>query len=209
MIDYTGYDERGKVFDSTNGEIAKTLHGKEGPLIFIFKLDSLPIGLEEALVGMNIGEEKELTLPPEKAFGEVKKSLVKVFSTAYFQSQNVNPVPGLAIYLDTDKGRIYGIVKSVNSGRVVVSFNHPLAGEKVRYRLKLVGMLASAEEKIKALLARYGIIGNAVLKDGNLILELPKKPENIAAYERSKLPLVMSLKKIFIDIKGINVKEID
>lgn len=175
----------------------------------IFKSDVLPKGLEEAIMQMSAGDEKEISLSPEKAFGEPKKFLVKVLSTNYFQSQNVKPEPGLTVYLDTDKGRKYGVIRSVNSGRVVIDLNHPLAGKNVRYKLKLVDVITPNEDKIKALLSRYGMQGNVILKDGNLTIELSKKAEIVAAYERSKVPLAMSIKKIFRDIKNIDVKEVD
>ena len=36
-IEYTGYDDKGQVFDSTSGEVAKAMHQKEGPMLIVFK----------------------------------------------------------------------------------------------------------------------------------------------------------------------------
>ena len=48
-LEYTGYDDKGNVFDSTSGEIAKKLHNKEGTLLIVFGYDKLVVGLEEVL----------------------------------------------------------------------------------------------------------------------------------------------------------------
>lgn len=206
-IEYTGYDEKGVVFDSTAGEVAKTLHKKEGPLLLIFGKDRLIPALEEAISKMNVGEEIEVEAPPEKAFGIPKKSLVKVMRPSYFAAQKIKPTAGMAIHLDTDYGRLFGVIKSVSSGRVVVDFNHPLAGKKVRYKIKLNAVITKTEDKIDALLLESGLKGNATLKDRSLDLELIKKGGD---YEQKKAQLLVLLKGLFHnEIKSINVNEVE
>jgi FKBP-type peptidyl-prolyl cis-trans isomerase 2 len=207
-IEYTGYDERGNVFDSTSGEVAKTLHGSEGPLVVIFGVDRLPKGLEETLRQMNKQDEIDVMIPPEKAFGKPKKSLIKVLPTSYFKHQKLTPSVGLPIYIDTDNGRIFGVIKSVSNGRVVVDFNHPLAGKKVRYKIKLVDIINDGKEKIEALLARYGLKGAVSIDSSNLLITLSKKGET-NEYETRKLQLLTLIKQLFTEIKNISINEVD
>ncbi|MCQ4335422.1 MAG: peptidylprolyl isomerase, partial [Sulfolobaceae archaeon] len=48
-----------------------------------------------------------------------------------------------------------GIVRSISGGRVVVDFNHPLAGKTLIYRVKVVKLLKDEESKFRALLERW------------------------------------------------------
>jgi len=78
LVELTGRDaESRKVFETTSEETAK----KEGiassnaifkPTPVIVGKERLIKGLEEALLEMNVGEERKITLEPEKAFGERK-----------------------------------------------------------------------------------------------------------------------------------------
>ena len=54
------------------GELIESSIGRGEPLTFVFGTDSgLPVGITEALEGMEEDDEKELDIPPEKAFGTV------------------------------------------------------------------------------------------------------------------------------------------
>ncbi|RLG17951.1 hypothetical protein DRN67_04700, partial [Candidatus Micrarchaeota archaeon] len=57
--------------------------------------------------------------------------------------------PGMVLELDGKRA----MVKSVNSGRVTVDLNHPLAGERLKYDLKLVGELKEPEKRAEELLS--------------------------------------------------------
>ncbi len=204
-IEYTGYTSDNKVFDSTRGEVAKKLHGQEGPLLIIFKVDRLPEGLEEIISEMKNGEEREVILQQEKAFGKLKKSLIKVFSHNYFKQHGVKPNAGLNIYLDTSKGRIFGKIKSVSSGRIVVDLNHPMAGKIVKYRIKITDVITDNIEKTNALLNRYQLDGKVQVDANGISLELTKR-KNQKEYEIRKFQL-LGLLKIAVPEITVNIKE--
>ena len=98
---------------------------------------------------------------PEKAFGLKYPNLVRVMSVKDFARQQIIPVAGSIVMLDNIAAKI----KSVNSGRVVVDFNHPLAGEPVVYSLKVVEVIDAPEKKLKEMLVSLGINGT-VSKSG-------------------------------------------
>jgi len=60
-VDYTGSFPDGKVFDSSKGR---------DPLEFTIGEGQLIPGFEEAVIGMDVGQTKKVTLPPEKAYGK-------------------------------------------------------------------------------------------------------------------------------------------
>jgi FKBP-type peptidyl-prolyl cis-trans isomerase 2 len=203
LLELEGKDAEGNIFDSTSGEIAKTLHGKEGPLLLSFGFDRIIPGIYEALAKMDKGQEKELSLSPEKAFGQRKKGLVKIMSFAEFKKYKVKPEPGLRIHVDTEKGRSYGTVKSVSGGRVMVDFNHPLAGQDVSYKIKLVDLFTDIESKVRAICSDSGIVEKWELKGDTLNLKF--KEHEGAEFESRKALTLLMLKTRVQGLKKIDI----
>lgn len=205
LVEVEGKDETGRVFDSTKGEIAKQLHGKERPLLVIYGMDKLILGLHKALATMKKGEEKRLNISAKEAFGERKKELMRIMSLSEFAKHNVEPRPGLVIHVDTDTGRLYGNIKSVNAGRVMVDFNHPIAGQDVSYTVKLVDVLITPEAKIKALMDYLGLEGAFTFKDGTVEAKIKKKEGQ--EYEVGKAMFLITSRTKIPGIKKVDLKE--
>ncbi len=206
LIELEGKDQKGRVFDSTNGEVAKKLHGKEGPLLVIYGMDRLIPGIYDALNGMGAGEEKDIHLKVQEAFGERKKELIKIMSEAEFAKHEVRPEAGLVIHVDTDTGRLYGTVKSVNAGRVMVDFNHPIAGQEVDYHLQLNEVYTKPEDKVTTLLNYLKLEGKFELsKEGELTITLRKKEGK--EYELHKAMVLAMLRSKIPEIKKVELKE--
>jgi len=206
LIDLEGKDQNGRVFDSTSGEVAKKLHGKEGSLLVIYGMDRLIPGIYDALMDMKVGDEKNIHLKSGEAFGERKKDLIKIMSEAEFAKHQVKPEPGLVIHVDTDTGRLYGTVKSVNAGRVMVDFNHPIASQEVDYHIKLNQVHTKPKEKIQSLLDYLGLEGKFELdEEGKVTLTLKKKEGQ--EYELHKTMALVTLQSKMPEIKKVELKE--
>lgn len=168
-----------KVFDTNILEVAKkeNLQGKGifKPLIVPLEEGFLLQGLYEFLKDKNPGKYT-VEIPPEKAFGKKNAKLLQTLNLNVFKKQNLNPYPGMEVQINDS----VGIVKNVGSGRVLVDFNHPLAGKTVVYE---VDYLRKVEDPVRNL--------NALV---NLVLKLP---ENL--YSITKNDDVLKLK--------INLKE--
>jgi len=154
-ISYEGYAD-GKLFDTTSEELAK----KEGIYNPVMVYDTVTVaagegmlipGLDEALLEMEVGEERELELPPEKAFGKRDPSKVKIVPMKEFQKHNVRPVVGLSMNIDGKVGK----VASINGGRVLVDFNHELAGKTVNYKIKIEEVVEEPEKIVEELIKMY------------------------------------------------------
>jgi FKBP-type peptidyl-prolyl cis-trans isomerase SlyD len=153
-IHYTGrLKEGGRVFDTTIEKVAR----EAGIYEDRFRFREMPIvigarhvieGLDEALIGWEVGEKKVIEVPPEKGFGIRDPKLVKVVPLKDFKRQGVNPVPGMRMEAD---GKI-GKVQSVGGGRVRVDFNYELAGKVLEYEVTITEKVNKLEEKIRHLL---------------------------------------------------------
>jgi FKBP-type peptidyl-prolyl cis-trans isomerase 2 len=156
-IDYVGrIKETGKIFDLTKEDLAKKedVHNEKiqyGPVTFILGTSFVIRGLDEALHNMKVGEEKNVEIPPEKAFGERKEELVKLIPESQFKQQNTEPTPGATVTVNNIRGKIV----SVGGGRVKVDFNHPLAGKTLQYEIEVKGIVTDKTEKVKSVVKYF------------------------------------------------------
>ncbi|KZX11034.1 peptidylprolyl isomerase [Methanobrevibacter curvatus] len=153
-IEFTGkVVETGDVFDTTSEEIAKEadiFDDKKSytPLPIILGGGHLLEGLDKAIIGLNEGDSKVVTLAPEEAYGDRDQKLVQLMPAKEFKKQGMTPYPGLQFQAEGHTGKIL----TVSGGRVKVDFNNPLAGKTVEYSVVVNKVLDNDEDKIKSLI---------------------------------------------------------
>ncbi len=135
---------------------------KYEPVLVIVGKNTIVSGVDKALATMNVDESRKVEVGPEDGFGERNDDLVRVMQVSDFRKKDIEPRPGLQIDID---GAL-AVVKSVNSGRVVVDANHPLAGERLTYEVTVVAKLDNDSEKVKALALRSGIAVSSAKAEG-------------------------------------------
>ncbi|MCL5428090.1 MAG: peptidylprolyl isomerase [Candidatus Marsarchaeota archaeon] len=145
-----------KAVAEKNGVYDSKIH--YGPQLVVLGRDNTIKGISDTLIGMDAGQAKKFELSPGQAYGERNKDLVRVMPLSDFRKRDMNPSPGMQMDLD---GAIATVV-SVNSGRVMVDANHPLAGERITCELKVVSRIDDQKEKVKAAFERYGLTPSSV-----------------------------------------------
>ena len=101
--------------------------------------------LEQRLVGLSEGEDATFELAAGVAFGHRNAELVQTLARATFDA-NAAPdaayVPGDVVEINAPDGlRFSGVLKQQSDDRVVVDFNHPLAGLPLKFTVRVVGVL--------------------------------------------------------------------
>ncbi len=100
--------------------------------------------LEVCLLGLAEGAQATFDLPTD-AFGARNPALVQVLSRATFDANAVSAdalAPGEVVeFYAPGGGRFAGVLKEHDEGRVVVDFNHPLAGRPLRFSVHVIGVL--------------------------------------------------------------------
>jgi FKBP-type peptidyl-prolyl cis-trans isomerase SlyD len=175
-MEYTGkMAATGQVFDTTDEAIAKK-HGLYesgtiyGPRFAVFGSGAIIPGMEEAILQSKLGQSEDFAIEPKKAFGERDTDLVRMIAEKEFFKNQVRPSPGMMVSLDGALAR----VKSVTSGRVVIDFNHPLAGEQVVYSIKVHEIVTEDAARAEALLSSIGVKGTVTATGGKLTVSLEK-----------------------------------
>jgi peptidylprolyl isomerase len=144
QVDYTGKFENGTVFDTSREDIAKQagvyVDGRKYvPLTFTVGSGQMIKGFDEGAVGMKVGEEKTLTIPPEKAYGEYDKSKILVIPIEQLNLTNRSELPEAGQTLRDIYGNQFKVT-AVNDTYITVDANSELAGKTLIFDIKLVSI---------------------------------------------------------------------
>lgn len=103
--------------------------------------------VEAALEGKTTGDEVDVVLEPDDAFGEYDAELVRM-EPAHLFPENVQA--GMQFEGASEDGHHHLIytVTDVAEGKVVVDGNHPLAGKSLRVQCRVEGVRAALAEEI-------------------------------------------------------------
>src|SRR3989344_5974682 len=202
-IEYTAIiEDTSQIFDTTDEETAKSANiynknAKYNPVVICVGENQILKGLDESLVGKQLKEaEYEIQLQPEDAFGKKNPKLLQLVSQSSFRKQNIIPYPGLQINLDG----IMGTIRTVTPGRIIVDFNHPLAGKAVKYKLNIKRKVTDEKEKLDSLLSFYIREFKTEIKQDEAVISIkasiPKELQDIM--KKQITALMPSIKKIAI-----------
>ncbi|MGB7979000.1 MAG: FKBP-type peptidyl-prolyl cis-trans isomerase [Chlamydiales bacterium] len=127
-LEYTVFLTDGTQIDSNVGE---------DPLVFVLGSHQVFPALEEALLGLKIGDTKQVVLNPEEAYGPVVPDA--------YREVDIDTVPapyrytGAVLGVQDPAGGVYPIrVHEIKEEKVVLDFNHPLAGHALRFDVKVM-----------------------------------------------------------------------
>lgn len=134
-IEYTGTLEDGTIFDSS------TEHGN--PLEFEVGSGQVIKGFDDAILGMKEGEEKQFSIAPADAYGEHDPTLVQKVPREIFPP-DAELVPGLLFEAGLPTGeKIPATITEVQEGIISVDLNHPLAGKKLNFKIRVSVIISS------------------------------------------------------------------
>ena len=130
-----------------SGQVVETSSGK-GPIEYLHGAGQILPALERALEGLGEGEQAAFSIPPEDAYGERKEDNVVSLPRTLFPA-DVRLEPGLCLYARASGGQSYPItVRDVKADMVTVDLNHPLAGERLFFEVKICGVRPAGNQEI-------------------------------------------------------------
>lgn len=187
-VEYTGRLDDNSVFDTTDAETAKKAGMTKdasslGPVVICMGEKHILKPIEEKIFEKGLGEFK-IEISPENAFGKKDAKLLKLVPIKIFKKQNIAPYPGLEVNIDN----MYGIIRTVSGGRVIVDFNHPLSGKNVKYDVKVNKIIEESAVKAKAVFKNEMNIPDIKLemKEGVLLVD-EKIPKDVLELLKKRL----------------------
>jgi FKBP-type peptidyl-prolyl cis-trans isomerase SlyD len=129
-----------------SGEIVERSDPGE-PMCFLFGLGQLPLGFERNIEGMEAGQDSTFIVEPAEGYGERSEEMLMEVPLSRFP-QDVEIKAGMRF--QGPGGRSIGIT-DVNGDTVTIDANHPLAGERLHFDVKIEQVRESTEEDMEAL----------------------------------------------------------
>src|SRR5512133_2947280 len=127
-IRYVGTLDNGRIFISTD---------EHGPQTLTIGTGEIFPALEQAIIGMRIGETKNIVLSTEEAYGpRLQENIISVARQAFPMMKEVIAGQKLSIEFTGGSSQIM-VVTSVNENDVTLDGNHPLAGLELTFALTL------------------------------------------------------------------------
>ena len=108
-------------------EVVESNVGKE-PMTYVHGAEEIVPGLEKALEGMSVGEQKHIAVKPADAYGEVDQKAIQEVKKALVPEHAWKV--GAELEARGPEGQsLFPHVTEVKEDSVVLDFNHPLAAE--------------------------------------------------------------------------------
>src|SRR5574344_3057671 len=138
-IDYTLRNDEGEVLDSSEGA---------QPLVYLHGAANIIPGLEQALAGKQAGDELKVSIEPEDAYGEYSLELVATVNRSMFEGVDELQV-GMQFHASAPDGGMQVVtIRDLDGDQVTVDGNHPLAGQRLNFEVKVAGVRAATDEEV-------------------------------------------------------------
>ena len=128
------------------GSVAESTRERGKPALFRLGDGSLSAALEQYLLGLQRGDTRCFTLPPESAFGPKNPDLIQFFLQRDFAATGVPEVGTIMLFSGVAGNDMPGIIQEIAEESVMVDFNHPLAGHNVTFDIEVIDIDPAAQE---------------------------------------------------------------
>lgn len=141
LLDYLVKVGSGKIVEGSSAK---------GPVEYLHGAGQILPALERALEGLREGEQASFSIDPDEAYGDRKEDNVVSLPRGLFPS-GLDLEEGLCLYARASGGESYPItIMEVKGEMVVVDLNHPLAGERLFFEVKICGVRPAGNQEIFA-----------------------------------------------------------
>ncbi len=118
------------------------------PIKFIQGIGQIIPGLENALYGLKIGDQKTVVIQPEDGYGEYDPESLQEAKKEEF-SEEIPLDVGTFLDLEDDEGDILSAqIVAAEEDTVTLDFNHPLAGKTLTFEITLTDLRPASKEEL-------------------------------------------------------------
>lgn len=129
-----------------SGEIVDSSDGKD-PLTVLIGGNQIIPGLEKELIGLTIGDKKDVKVQPEEAYGTTVDELIHKVEKSRLPN-GADMKAGEMLRAQGENGEIFeGVVIAVDEEIISIDFNHPLAGKVLNFATEIVEVREPTKEE--------------------------------------------------------------
>jgi len=121
----------------------------DAPLEYIQGARQIIPGLEKALIGLNVGDEKIVEVKPADGYGERDPDDIVEMPRGNLP-ESIDLSVGKPLKMkDSESGESFkAYVVESNLETVTLDFNHPLAGRTLNFHVKIINLRQATEEEL-------------------------------------------------------------
>jgi len=120
---------------------------EEQPLVFLYGAGQMLPKFEEHLSTLSTGDSYEFRLSAEDAYGNYDDEAVANLPKEMFQGTDIPEIGSMLPLQDNNGNHFQGQVVSIAEDSVIVDLNHPMAGQELHFKGKIIDVRpATAEE---------------------------------------------------------------
>lgn len=124
---------------TVDNEVVDSSQGKE-PLNYVHGEGKIIPGLARQLEGLHVGDEKNITVQPEEAYGQVNPDALREVPRSQLPA-DIEPRADMPLQVRTAEGGVFPVkIAEVKEDSVIVDFNHPLAGKVLNFQIEIVSI---------------------------------------------------------------------
>jgi FKBP-type peptidyl-prolyl cis-trans isomerase SlyD len=118
------------------------------PIVFIQGLGQIIPGLESALYGLKVGDQKTVTIQPEDAYGEYDPESLQEVEIEEF-SEEVPLDVGTFLDMKDDEDEVLSAqIIAADEETITLDFNHPLAGKTLTFKITVTNLRPPTDEEL-------------------------------------------------------------
>lgn len=136
------------LFDATSNELMES-NQTEHAIAYLHGGGNILPKLEEQLAGKSAGDVIEVTLEADDAYGERDETMIGRFSVKHLHpAQGSKLVEGEPAFIETEHGARQVVVLKLGKFQATIDANHPLAGKRLRFNVRIDSVRAATEEEL-------------------------------------------------------------
>ncbi len=120
----------------------------DDPLVYLHGHDNIIPGLEQALDGLRVGDTKTVVVEPEDGYGEYDPDNADEINRGELP-EGFEPEVGMLLSIEDGAGnQLVAEVAEVSEDTILLDFNHPMAGEILRFDVVITGLRQATPEEL-------------------------------------------------------------
>jgi FKBP-type peptidyl-prolyl cis-trans isomerase SlyD len=130
-----------------DGEVIDSSEGQE-PLEYLQGHQNIIPGLEKEMLGMKVGDSKEVNVNPAEGYGESDPEAFMEIPKNQFP-EHIPVETGTELQVENEQGKpVYARIDKVENNMVTLNFNHPLAGKELHFSVTVLAIRNAKEEEL-------------------------------------------------------------
>jgi len=135
------------LFDKESNEKLDSNKQDKIPLEFLFGRGNIIYGLEQGIEGLKAGESKQVVVEPKDGYGNYEPSATGEHNIEEFEGIELKV--GMSVFGQSEDGEeIQAILKSFDDKKVVLDYNHPLAGKTLLFDVEVVSIREATQKEL-------------------------------------------------------------